>query len=252
MKLAKKQAGSDERRRRPEPTRTGPIRSGPAGKKPSPKSAPSGPAEAPPADAASSESEVQRIVADAVRLGYDVIGQNLEQGRAAADRFSAGSYGMHHAKDDVGALSGRFAQLARDLGTVWFDLLAAVLRDPTLQEALKPKPVPVPDPKPGDDAPARSPVRVGCQVRGNDKASAAPLVLSQPDRPSRLSVAGLYSPDRSLPPITNLAFLASDDGGSIIAVITVPGDQPAGTYSGVVCDEGTHAPLGTLSVQVTT
>jgi hypothetical protein len=62
----------------------------------------------------------------------------------------------------------------------------------------------------------------------------------------------LYSPDRSLPAITRIAFLASDDGSSIIATITVPADQPAGTYSGVVCDDETHAPLGTLSVQVTT
>jgi hypothetical protein len=249
MKLAEKKAGGDKRRRRPEPMRAGPTRSAAAGKKPLRKPAPSGAAEPPPVDAASTESDVQRIVADAVRLGYDVIGQNLQQGRAAADRFSAGAYGVDHARDDVSALGGRLVQLARDLGTVWFDLLGAVLRDPTLQEALKPKPVPE-KPPPGNDAPARSPVTVGCQVKGNARASAAPFFLSQPEQPSLLSAAGLYSPDRSLPPITNLTFLASDDGSSIIAVINVPADQPAGTYSGVVCDEATHAPLGTLSVQV--
>jgi hypothetical protein len=252
--VAEKQAGSDERRRRPEPARTGPIRSGPAGKKPSRNSAPSGPEEeeeeaAPPLDAGSTDSEVHRIVADAVKLGYDVIGQNLQQGRAAADRFSAGSYGLHHAKDDVGELSKRLVQLTRDLATVGFDLLAAVVRDPTLHEALKPKPIPK-DPPPADEAPARSPVRVGCQVKGNDRASASPFFLSQPEGPSLLTVAGLYSPDRSLPPITRIAFLASDDGSSIIATITVPADQPGGVYSGVVCDDKTHAPLGTLTVRV--
>jgi hypothetical protein len=250
MKLAEKQAGGDERHRRPEPAHTRPIRSGAAGKKTSQKSAPSGQAEAPPVDAVSRESEVHQLVADAVQLGYDVIGENLRQGRAAADRFSAGSYGLDHAKDDVGELSKRLVQLARDLGTVWFDLLAAVVRDPNLREALKPKPIPTKDPPPRDEAPARSPASVGCQVNGNDNASASPFFLSQPEGPARLSVAGLYSPDRSLSPITKIAFLASDDRSSIIAVITVPADQPAGLYSGVVCDDETHAPLGTLTVRV--
>ena len=251
MKLAEKKAGDDERLRRPEPARTGPIRSGATGKKPSPMSAPSASAEEA-ADASvdtSTDSEVHRIVADAVKLGYDVIGQNLQQGRAAADRFSAGAYGLHHAKDDVGDLSKRLAQLARDLGTVGFDLLAAVARDPTFREALTPKPIPK-DPPPGGETHTNSPTKVGCQVKGNDRASASPFYLSQPEGPAVLTVAGLHSPDTSLPPITRVAFVASDDGSCIIARITVPADQPDGVYSGVVCDDQTHGPLGTLTVRV--
>lgn len=247
MNVAQNKAGGDKRLRRPEPARTGPIRSGATGKKPSASAE-----EAAPADASadtSTDSEVHRIVADAVKLGYDVIGQNLQQGRAAADRFSAGAYGLHHAKDDVGDLSKRLAQLARDLGTVGFDLLAAVARDPTFRDALAPKPIPNYPPS-GDEAPTNSPTKVGCQVKGNDRASASPFYLSQPEGPSVLTVAGLHSPDPSLPPITKIAFMASDDGTCIIARITVPADQPDGVYSGVVCDDKTHAPLGTLTVQV--
>ena len=44
--------------------------------------------------------------------------------------------------------------------------------------------------------------------------------------------------------------MASDDAEHVMVVITVPRDQPAGVYSGVVCDAESHEPLGTLSVQV--
>jgi hypothetical protein len=76
------------------------------------------------------------------------------------------------------------------------------------------------------------------------------VVLSRPSQPSPLVVTALQSPDASLPPIRNISFLASDDGASIIAMITVPPDQPPGTYSGVVSDEKTHTPLGAMTVKV--
>ena len=134
MNVAENKASGDERLRRPEPERTGPIRSGARAKKPSPTSAPSASAEeAAPADASvdtSTDSEVHRIIADAVKLGYDVIGQNLQQGRAVADRFSAGSYGLTHAKDDIGDLSKRLVQLARDLGQKLVAVNAAMATRP--------------------------------------------------------------------------------------------------------------------------
>lgn len=255
MKLAEKQAGSDERRSRPEPKSTGPHRSGLAGKKPPPKAAPSEGEEAQAADAASKDFEVRKIVADAVQLGYDVIEDNLALGRAAADRLSAGAYGFDHAKDDVGELSKRLVQLARDLGMVWFDLLEAVVQDTTLREALKPKPKgpkpPSKNPRPGDPASGRPLPSVGCHVQGNDRASADPFLLSRPEGPTRLTVAGLHSPTRGLPPITKVTFVAGKDPTPIVAMIAVPPDQPAGVYNGTVCDYDTHAPLGTLTVRVT-
>lgn len=191
--------------------------------------------------------DAPKVIADAVRLGYQVVGDNLRHGRDVADRFSAGAYRPRDVRDDVGQLSSRLMQLARDLGTVGFDLLGAVLRDPTLHEALRPNPAP-----PHGNLRAEAPrqVNVGCTIKGNSKATAEPVVLSKPPRPSPLIVAGLHSPDPSRPPISNISFLASDDGVSIIATITVPPDQPPGTYSGVVCDEKTHTPLGSMTVRV--
>ena len=232
MKLAEKQAGSDDRRRRPESEHTGPDRSGAAGKKRPPKAAPYEDEEAQPADAASKDFEVRKIVADAVELGYDVIEDNLALGRAAADRFSAGAYGLDHAKDDVGELSKRLVQLARDLGMVWFDLLEAVVQDTTLREALKPKPKrpkqPSKTPRPGDPAPGRPLPSVKCQINGPDRASADDFLLSRPEGPTRLTVAGLHSPTRGLPPITNVTFMPGKDPNPIVAMIAVPPDQPAG------------------------
>ncbi|HEY9219278.1 MAG TPA: hypothetical protein VIO94_14610 [Phenylobacterium sp.] len=240
--MASKKGGAP-RMTRPEPARTGPKRN--AGMVPPP-----GPIDPPGVGVGPDDprdSEIHKIVADAVKLGYDVLGQNLSQGRSAADRLRVGAYGAGEVQDDVSQLSGRLAQMARDLATVWFDLIGAVVRDPALHEALRPKPTPPPS---GGDRPSSEPVKVGCVVKGNDRAKAAPLYLSQPDNPSRLTVAGLHSPETKLPPITNIAFMASDDAEHVMVVITVPADQAPGVYSGVVCDAGSHAPLGTLSVQV--
>lgn len=245
------QGGRKPRARRHEPTRDAPLRGGwtraPA-------------AAAAPGNDAVIEADIDKVVADAVRLGYEVIGENLRQGRVAADRFSAGQYGVKDIPDDMAAVGGRLLQLMRDLGTTWFDLIHAVVRDPKLREVLQPQPIaPVtpggskpPVTPPTGTAPIAPfmPIPLACIVRGNVVASAAPTVLLQPAAPAMLSLAGLYSPDRTLPPITRVAFTAAADGGGVVAIVTIPDDQPAGTYSGVIADAVAHTPLGTLTVRV--
>lgn len=204
----------------------------------------------PPADAA-----VDEVVAHAVRIGYQVIGENIRQGRRAADRFSAGDYGVRDVPNDLTQLSTRLLQLTRDLSATAFDLFGAVLRDPTLRSALQRNDAPrAPSgfadwPAPGVPPEGRR-VPLTCDFRGARHAVAAPAALRYADQPTTLSVAGLWSPNQSLPPLRKISFSAAADGYGVVATIVIPDDQPAGTYSGVVCDGITHLPLGTLTVQV--
>ena len=191
------------------------------------------------------DAAVHEVVAHAVRVGYQVIGDNIRQGKTAAERLSTGDYAVKDVPGELAQLSLRLLQLTRDMSTTAFDLIGAVLRDPTLQNAVQ-----------GAAAPAAAPaasskhVTLTYNLRGKRHAIAEPGRLRQPDQGASLTVAGLMSPDSTLVPLKTISFAASPDGLGLTATIVSPDDQPGGTYSGVVCDSKTHKPLGTLTVQV--
>ena len=239
-----------ERIRRAPPGRAAPLRNdwpgAPAGR----NDWPGAPADhQPPPDAG-----LEKVIAHTVRLGYEVIGENIRQGRLAADRFSAGDYGVRDVPRDLLALSSRMLQLSRDISTTAFDICGAILRDPTLRAAVQRYAAP-PNPAPAS-APAGGPwpgqgaagVPLTYAFKGTRRAVGMPGWLRGTGQPSLLSTAGLWSPDPALPPLRQVALSA--DAFAIIATVTIPDDQPAGTYSGVVSDALTHQPLGAMTVQV--
>ena len=229
---------TSERMSRPSPKRDAPHRGIP----PVSGSYPTNP---PPSDAA-----VDEVVAHAVRVGYQVIGENIRQGRTAADRLTAGDYGIRDVPGELTQLSLRLLQLTREMSSTAFDLIGAVLRDPTLQNAMRGSP-PAPQAQHEAARPAAgAAVPLTYNIRGSRRAVGEPSTLRHPEQATSLTIAGLMSPNPALPPLKNISFSASPDGGGIAANIVVPDDQPAGTYSGVVCDGLTHKPLGTLTVQV--
>ena len=173
-------------------------------------------------------------------MGYSVIEDHLRQGRAAADRMSAGSYGVRDVPDDLGQLGSRLLQAARDFSTMWFDFIEAGVRDPRLVNALRRQPG-------GAPARAKVPVTLTCSFPGK-AATVLDASLTQPEQPALLATVGLHSPDPKTPPITSIVFMPG--AGGVTAVIRIAKDHPAGTYSGVISDAGTHAPLGTISVKV--
>lgn len=223
---------------RPEPKVTGPNRTGWShGPKPKPEPEP-----------VQTSPEVSQLVADAVRIGYDVIGLNLAHGRAAADSFRAGTYGVDDIPHDISRLGKRLLQLTRDLGTTGFDLMAAVLNDPAIRQAIQPNG----PPNPNDPQRRRQPgaATVNCVFRGRGKATAEATTLQQPDSPTTLTIAGLMPVAGKAPPITRISFGPAHLGRGIIATITIPDDQPAGTYVGDIKDEATNNSLGTLTIAV--
>lgn len=238
----------NDRMSRPEPERNGPRRDGwtqtgaesdgAAGNRPAP------------------DATVDEVVAHAVRTGYKVVHENIRHGRHAADRFGAGTYGVRDVPDDLTKLGGRLVQLSRDLTATCFDLVGALLRDPTLHSALQRQDVPPPaatTQRSGTRAAAAAsgdPVPVSFNIKSSKKATAEPAYLQHPDRPAPLALAGLFSPDPSLPPLRKVSFGPHADGKTVVVSIDIPDDQPPGSYSGVVCDGVTHKPLGTLTIHV--
>lgn len=227
--------------RRSAPGRTKPDRKGWSGDIPSASADTSAPA------AAFENPEIEKIVTDAVRIGYSVIGDNLRQGRAAADRFGAGTYKPGDVTGDLGQIGRRLMDAARDLSVIWFDFLQAALRDPRLAAALQPQPI-TPSPPSGDPTGSQSDVPLACTFPGK-AGTVIQAQLSRPERPTILTTPGLHTATGSEPPITTVTFLAAA-GGGVTAVVRIPANQPPGTYSGVISDAASHAPLGMLAVKV--
>jgi hypothetical protein len=261
-------SGGNDRVRRPEPARDGPWR------------APFAPStSAPPrADVAPPATDtVSETVAHAVRLGYDVIGENIRQGREAAGRFRHGDYNVRDVPHDLNRLSIRLLNLTRELTTTTFDLLDRVLNDPNTPGASprpgQGNPAPPPfyppsfTPRPQPTAPTSPPSHAGaarasdgpagpilsCEFTGTRQATLKPCVLTRPERPTRpesLTVTPLAAIDPTLKAIVGVTFAASADGAGVVARIAIPDDQPAGSYSGVVYAPGAEAPLGVLAIAV--
>src|SRR5687768_6526585 len=107
------QKATAERVRRPAPAAAGPRRARTAAATEPPTSTPPGPGP---------DAKVGDAVAQAVKLGYDVIAENIRQGREAAERFSKGKYNIREAPGDLEVAAQRLLQLSRELSTTTFDV----------------------------------------------------------------------------------------------------------------------------------
>jgi hypothetical protein len=235
--------------RRAMPARTAPIRSDAA----LPSAPPS-----PHDDVPISES-----VARTVRLGYDVVAENIKQGRIAAERFRHGEYNIRDVPGDVEVLTKRMLDLARDLTTTTFDVVERLLKDAHVGDRAAKAPKAPPfratpasaAPKrrgAAASAPAAGPeLPVKCVFTGKRKAAVRSALLSRPVQPvlpeSQLSIDALKSSDGAAA-IIGVTFAA--DGAGLCITIPIAADLPAGTYSGLVCAEGSPWALGVLAIEV--
>ena len=114
---------SDERKKRSDPSRGGSRRTviehDHPGDNPQPEGAPPPPPEPP---------GIREVIGDAVKLGYNVVEEYLEQGRQAAGRFRAGSYTSADIESDVAALAERLMRTTKDAAVAWLDVVSAAAR----------------------------------------------------------------------------------------------------------------------------
>jgi hypothetical protein len=229
-----------ERRRRQPPLRTEPIRSVfPAG-----GDAPTRPiAGVEPVREASAAGD--SAIGAAVRAAYDVVDQNVLEGRRAAERLRAAAAPTGAPAPDPRSITNRLMHMTRDMGAAWVELAVAVLKEPEVRAVLDrmaSRPA----------APASAPASTGCVVQRISSRRPIEVTLSPlPARstPAAPGIAGLHALDVALPPISQVRF-SLGPGGGLVLRIDVPDDQPPGAYSGTIVDVASLQPIGTLAVRV--
>lgn len=219
-------------------------------------------------------------IASAVKLGYDVIGQNIEQGREAAHRFRAGTYSVREAPQDLGRLAARMLALTRELSTTTFDVLERIIQDPNLVGAVReasgghppggskpdrpvappfysdggsPGTAPdVPSAKKKEEGPAPpadASLPLTCEFTSGQGLMRGGT-LARPETPAFLVVPALGSVDPDVPLIREVNFEPAETGDGVVAKIAIPLNQPPGLYSGVICAWDTKIVLGVLTIEV--
>jgi hypothetical protein len=181
-----------------------------------------------------------------VSLGYRVIDEYMRQGQEAARRLSAGSYGAAALATDVQEAMIRMARHASDFLEVGLQLLDAA----TDGEQRGREPVA------GDDAPEEpTPAHVADPVRLRlEVASNVPTDVAVDLRPefagARLVAQALRGIEPTLPPLTDVTIQRGDDEAPLTLRLRIPDGQPHATYTGVIVEEDTGRPAGTLCVRV--
>ena len=241
---------AEARVRREKPARAGPIRSGsfPSGRQPA------GAGETP------QDPSVAESVAQSVRMGYDVIAENIKQGREAAAKFRQGEYNIRDVPHDAEMIISRFIHLARELSTTTFEVLEKVLGEiATLQPPNGGADMPpfraagVAKAAQATETAESGRMKLLVEFAGDAKAVSRTATLDRPRTPAApndLFATPLASPEVARPSISDVKFEMRVGVDGVIATVTVSGPLPAGVYSGLVYVRGDEVPLGVLSVEI--
>jgi hypothetical protein len=246
-----KAASGAGRVRRPTPEAAGPNRSSTAASRRMDPFTTSGGA---------GDAKVSDAVAHVVKVGYDVIAENIRQGREAAERFSKGKYRLGEAPGDLEVAGQRLLHLARELSTTTFDVCERLLKEVAAQRPpadragdVPPFKAPVP-PKPARPAPTDTGMmKVTVQFHGAPKAIAHTTGLERPRRPAAAAdvmTQPLAPTAGDAKPIPAATFTTDVSIGGIVAVVSVPEGQPPGVYSGLALVKGDPIPLGVFTVEI--
>ena len=202
------------------------------------------------------DGAVSGILGRSVDLGYRVVEDYIRQGQKAAERMSSGTYGPDALAGDVRELGMRMARYASEFMAVWFDFMERAAAGgsmpwgpapPVAPDGASTAPAPVPPRGTAPDGAERTRVRV-------EVASPWPTEVAldlQPDAARRpLVVHALRAIEPDKPRIDAVSFHGGSAEAPATVRIRVPAEQPPGVYSGLIVDQETAAPAGTLSVRV--
>ena len=268
-------AAAPARRRRPEPARTAPLRNAATllrdGVPP-----PAAPDAQPAVAGDTSESPVAR----GVRLGYQVIEEQILQGQKLAQRLgraagkaaasvtgrAAGASAAPAAVSDASAgevqeLLDRVLHLYKDMGALCVDAVDTLVHHPLLRSGLA-RMTPAAAPEPAA-VPAAAPATVNGAATDSGAAGnrfaldircsrRTQVTLDLPQRAGSFvpRVHALHAGDAALAPLTGVRFGTDEDSSAAVLQLDIADTQPAATYSGVVVDAATNQPRGTLSVRL--
>ena len=189
-----------------------------------------------------------KIVSDAVGLGYQVIDEQIRQGRTAAERLRAGECPLDVPPSDTSMLIERTIELSKGLAATWLDLLSAL--GAAMQQG-RPSQAGTSPPASTVGSP-RSPSSMTItdfEVKSNRevKVSFHPHAVSAHFVPSVLS---LHAADPKITPLSGAFITPSQDKRRPVLNIQIPDGQEPGTYSGAIVDAATKEPGGMLIVRI--
>jgi len=197
---------------------------------------------------------LQDVVSRSVDLGYRVVDDYIRRGQKAAQRINERSYSSDALAAEFQEIAKGTAQYTSDFAALWFDFLQLALGGNPLRRPDTPADgvhATAPGPTPPTTRVAESPDRMHVKI---EVASARPtevsLDLRAPATTRTLLLHALRSVDPEKPRLTDVAFNPGGDGKPASLRIRVPDNQPGGTYNGLIIDEATSRPVGTLSVSI--
>ena len=185
-------------------------------------------------------------------IGHDVQNANrvvedyLRAGEASARLFQRGGGGSPAA--DSGDIAQRMARAASDLMNFWMELFARTAGGQGPTDDATAGTAPPPQYATAEPAPA-GPARMAVDV-DSERPVTVTVALTDTRAGRRLCVDRLHAREGTTAPLTGITIdRAASDGGLVVRV-HVPRAQPEAVYNGVIVDEDTSLPVGTLSVHV--
>jgi hypothetical protein len=204
------------------------------------------------------DSTISEEVSEAVKRGYDIITENIRQGREAAERFRDGEYSLRETPDEIARLTTRMMLLAREMSTATFDVVDRLARElGSAISAAKDRDGSVPPfrsaeagaaPKPPD--PSR--LRVTPRCEGNARAFGRPTMVDRPKgqiRPRDLQ-AGPLTSRSGISRVVRTRFEVDLSREGVVAVLKPPANLTPGVYSAMIYAGEDPSPLGSITIEI--
>lgn len=183
-------------------------------------------------------------VSRSIGQGYRIVEEYLQQSRRVASEIAPGP--AAGTDQGIGGLTSRMLRTTSEMFELWFQLLDASGATRQAQAATDAAPV---DGRSVAAAAAPTPASAGICVQVESARPARVTVDVRAGSGGRSLVAhALRSSDESLPRIGDIGVEDSRDGEAMSIRVRIPDDQPAGIYHGMIIDEASSLPVGTVSV----
>jgi hypothetical protein len=236
-----------ERIKRPEPERAGPMRRW--------SLFGTGDASAGRTSDGTSDPPLSDVISRSVDIGYRVVDDYIRQGQRAAERMSRRAYGPETFTSDAQELSARMMKYTSDLFATWFEFMEVMIAGGAARAVTTAGAVPPPPSRAAPVGPAAPSAVAADHARVKvEIASPWPTEVSLDLRPATaggsLVVHALRAVDPEKPRIDDVVLTPASADEPATLRIRIPVIQPAGVYNGLILDERTSRPAGTLSVRV--
>jgi hypothetical protein len=185
------------------------------------------------------------VLTDGVNLGYKIIDKHILQGRRAAEALRSQRLSEEKGTgSEANALVSRLLGVTRDMGSLWLDSLEIALRSPRLLAGLAGG-----EPRHADGAGPAAGAEISVEIAS---ARRTQVTLSLPPGKCQGApqVHALHAANPAFPPLAGVSFQPGAGSRGPVLVVEIPDAQPPSTYTGVVVEQDTNEPVGTLVVRV--